>query len=353
MSASSPRSCSRLAQLGIDLQKIAFIAGALSVGIGFGLQSIVSNFVSGLILLAERPIRVGDQITVKGDQGKVRRISVRATEIETSDQASLIVPNSELITGIVKNWTHANSWGQIVIRLGVDYASDPEAVRDILNISTSEHPQVVPAPAPVVQLASLGDNALQFEVYAVVSNLANAGPIKSDIHFAILKRFRAAGIKIAFPQREVHMIGDKTSVMPQGVMIVGWRSAFARARASSHLSDMVGGQRAAMRYRLTTPVLSPSRHALALAACAGAPDPRVAGPPTFYASMAGPSAQLDAKAAAAMISDFRRANGSPPVTLDPTLMRMAEEQARAMAARDKMDHNVWPRLRSAHRWIGL
>src|SRR5258706_10740937 len=121
-----------LGNLGIDLEKIALVGGALSVGIGVGLQSIVSNFVSGLILLAERPIRVGDAIVVKGEEGYVRRVRVRATEIETYDRASVIIPNSEFITRVVKNWTRADTLGRIVVKEGVAYDSDPDQGRDIL-----------------------------------------------------------------------------------------------------------------------------------------------------------------------------------------------------------------------------
>jgi potassium-dependent mechanosensitive channel len=205
-----------LAELGIDVQKIALIAGALSVGIGFGLQSIVSNFVSGLILLAERPIRVGDQISVKGEDGHVRRISVRATEIETFDRASVIIPNSALITDVVKNWTHANVLRRIVIKVGVAYDSDPEQVRDILMACATEHPLVLKTPGPAVQLVAFGDDALQFEVYCVCADLASFGAVRSELHFEILKRFRAAGIVIPFPQREVRLVGDA----PAGAAVV-------------------------------------------------------------------------------------------------------------------------------------
>jgi small-conductance mechanosensitive channel len=195
-----------LAELGIDLQKIALIAGALSVGIGFGLQSVVSNFVSGLILLAERPVRVGDWIVVKGEEGRVRRISVRATEIETFDRASVIVPNSEFITGVVKNWTHANMTGRVTVKVGAAYDADPDRVREILLACAQEHPHVIKAPEPYVLFVNFGDSALEFELRCYLTNVFNAVYVKSDLHFAILRRMREAGIAIPYPQREVRIV---------------------------------------------------------------------------------------------------------------------------------------------------
>ena len=189
-----------LGQIGIDPQKIALVAGALSVGIGFGLQSIVSNFVSGLILLAERPIRVGDQIVVKSEEGFVRRISVRATEIETFDRASVIIPNSELITGVVKNWTHANTLGRVNIKVAVTYDCDPDTVMEILKACVADHPGVLKQPPPAVLLTEFAASTLNFEIFCIVPNLAERGRIKSDIHIAILRAFRAAGIDMTPPQ---------------------------------------------------------------------------------------------------------------------------------------------------------
>jgi small-conductance mechanosensitive channel len=192
-----------LAAVGIDLQKITLVAGALSIGIGFGLQAVVSNFISGLILLAERPIRVGDIINVKGEEGQVRRIHVRATEIETADRASVIVPNSELITGMVKNWTHANTLSRVVVRIGVGYDSDVEKVRAMLLEIAGAHQHLMTSPGPSVFLTSIADSAINFELSGVVRNIADAAGVKSDLYFEILKRFRAEGITIPNPMREV------------------------------------------------------------------------------------------------------------------------------------------------------
>ncbi|MEP9355110.1 DUF3772 domain-containing protein [Xanthobacter sp. KR7-65] len=186
-----------MGQLGLNLENIALVAGALSVGIGFGLQSIVSNFVSGLILLAERPIRVGDTINVKGEEGYVRRISVRSTEIETFERATVIVPNSDLITGMVKNWTHSNTTGRIIVAVSVSYDCDPEEVRDILVACACDHPQVLQSPPPRVFLIKFADAGLAFELRCVVANVDYALTVKSDLHFQVLSRFRKAGIGIA------------------------------------------------------------------------------------------------------------------------------------------------------------
>jgi len=163
-----------LSALGIDLQNIALIAGALSVGIGFGLQSVVSNFVCGLILLAERPIRVGDWVVVKNEEGWVRRISVRATEIETFDRASVIIPNQEFITGVVKNWTHGNTMGRIVIKVRVAFDSDLDKVRDVLMGCGAGHPQVLRTPPPAVYLMGFGDIGIDFELRCLIGNVEQA-----------------------------------------------------------------------------------------------------------------------------------------------------------------------------------
>jgi potassium efflux system protein len=206
-----------LGALGIDLQKIALVAGALSVGIGFGLQSIVSNFVSGLILLTERPIRVGDWIVAKGEEGFVRRIRVRATEVETFDRASVIIPNSDLISGVVKNWTHGNILGRVTVQVGVSYDSNAEKVRDILLAIADEHAAVLKQPAPYVLFTAFGDSSLNFELRCIIRDIQQRLAVLSDLNFTVLSRFREEGIEIPFPQRVVHFAGGETlSTAPGG-----------------------------------------------------------------------------------------------------------------------------------------
>ena len=179
---------------GFDVTNLAIVAGALSVGIGFGLQSIVSNFVSGLILLIERPIKVGDWIVVGGDQGYVRRIAVRATEIETFDRASLIVPNSELIGGRVLNWTHRNLLGRqhIKITTGRDWA--PETILKIMRDCANANPLVLKTPEPSASLDSFSDGALEYSLRVTVADVNRGGSVQNELRLAILNAFKAQGI---------------------------------------------------------------------------------------------------------------------------------------------------------------
>ncbi|HEY5828208.1 MAG TPA: DUF3772 domain-containing protein [Hyphomicrobiaceae bacterium] len=179
---------------GFDVTNLAIVAGALSVGIGFGLQSIVNNFVSGLILLAERPIKVGDWIVVGDQQGNVRRISVRSTEIETFDRASLIVPNSELISGRVLNWTHRNMLGRIALKIATDIKTSPKAVIAILERVAGEqsHVQTMPAPRAVVE--TFTPTTIEFSLSVVLTDVNAGDRVKSNLHIAILEAFREAGI---------------------------------------------------------------------------------------------------------------------------------------------------------------
>ena len=191
--------------LGLALENLALVAGALSVGIGFGLQSVVSNFVSGLILLAERPIRTGDWVVVNGEHGTVRKINVRSTEIETFDRATMIVPNSDLISGVVTNWVLNDNTGRIIITVGVDYASDPDQVREVLLDCARNNPLVLAYPAPMVFFMNFGASSLDFELRCYLSDIGMGLSARSDLRFEIVRRFREEGIEMPFPQRVVHL----------------------------------------------------------------------------------------------------------------------------------------------------
>jgi small-conductance mechanosensitive channel len=187
------------AQIGLDVQKLALIAGGLSVGIGFGLQTIANNFVSGLILLWERTIRVGDLVVVGSDQGFVRAIKARATEIETFDRGSLIVPNSNFVSGVVKNWVHNDRVGRIIISVNVTYESDVDQVRDLMIAAAKAQDQVLAIPAPSVLFAEFGDWSLKFNLICFVDDIEQAERTRSDINFEVLRRMREAGLRIAYP----------------------------------------------------------------------------------------------------------------------------------------------------------
>jgi small-conductance mechanosensitive channel len=194
-------------QLGLNFQRLALIAGALSVGIGFGLQSVVNNFVSGLIILWERAVRVGDMVVVGPDSGFVRRINVRSTEIETFDRAMLIVPNSNLISGVVKNWVRADRVGRIIIALNVAFDSDPEKVREILITAAKAQDLILSIPAPLVLFSEFGDWALKFQLICFVDEIEMADRVKSEILFDLHRRLREANMRVPYPRQDVDWIG--------------------------------------------------------------------------------------------------------------------------------------------------
>ena len=197
-----------LSVAGFNFQSIAIIAGALSVGIGFGLQNIVNNFISGLILLFERPIKTGDWIVVGNTEGYVKRIRIRSTEIQTFDRADVIVPNSELIANQVTNWMLHDSRGRARIPVGVAYGSDTQKVKDIMEKVALDHPSVVTdgsTPAPRVLFRGFGDSSLDFELRCHIKDIDERLVVVSDINFAIDAAFRENGIVIPFPQRDVHL----------------------------------------------------------------------------------------------------------------------------------------------------
>ncbi len=188
-----------LAGLGISVERIAWVASALSVGIGFGLQAIVQNFISGLILLAERPVKVGDWVVLGTTEGDVRRVNVRATEIQLGDRSTVIVPNSEFITKTVRNMTLTGAPGRVLLRLPAPLDVDARRMRDLILAAFTAHEDIMDNPAPVVQLEDIVSGTLTFLAIGYVSNPRNAGGVKSELLFSILESLREAGMALSPP----------------------------------------------------------------------------------------------------------------------------------------------------------
>jgi potassium efflux system protein len=220
---------------GLDLSSLALVAGALSVGVGLGLQGVVNNFVSGLILLAERPIKVGDWVVVGGEEGLVRRISVRSTEIETFDRANVLVPNSYFIAETVKNWTLHNYSARIVIPVGVQYGNNPRQVRELLLKVAQAHPQVMNNPEPFVNLDEFGASTLNFKLFVYVYDVTKGGSVRTDLRIAILEAFQSAGIQMPNGSTDINLrsLEGVKRAMPQRAEQRRKRRGTARGAAAN------------------------------------------------------------------------------------------------------------------------
>jgi small-conductance mechanosensitive channel len=195
-----------LENAGIHLAALTVFAGAVGVGVGFGLQNIASNFISGLVILAERPIAIGDRVEVAGIAGQVEHIRARSTIIRTNDNIMMIVPNTKFIDSPVTNWTYGDPRVRFRVPVGVAYGSDINKVRDALLAVAHENPHTLKEPAPTVFLDQFGDSSIDFKLMVWSSEMsARPGRYRSDLNFAIAEKFREAGIEFPFPQRDVHL----------------------------------------------------------------------------------------------------------------------------------------------------
>jgi small-conductance mechanosensitive channel len=195
-----------LQSLGVNLNSLVVFGGAIGVGVGLGLQNVVSNFVAGLILLIEQPIKMGDRIAIHDVLGDVIRIAARSTWIRTNDNVIIIVPNSDFINNAVTNWTANDSRVRISLPVGVGYNSDPEAVRRLLLEAATQHTHVLNEPAPDVIFTDYGDNSIDFTLRVWTEARTHAPTLlKSDLYFFLFKRFSEEGIELPFPQRDLHI----------------------------------------------------------------------------------------------------------------------------------------------------
>ena len=199
--------------ISLDLSALAVLIGALGIGIGFGLQNVVSNFISGLIILAERPIALGHRIEVGGVAGQVTRINLRSTTVVTNDNITIIVPNSDFISQPVTNWSHGDPKVRFRLPVGVAYGSDVEKLRALLLEVAAENPVALKLPAPSVRFLGFGDSALNFELAIWTIEMAQRPTrFRSDFYFAIERKLRENGIEIPFPQRDLHLRSAKLTL---------------------------------------------------------------------------------------------------------------------------------------------
>jgi small-conductance mechanosensitive channel len=194
--------------MGVDLTKVTVLAGALGVGIGFGLQGVVNNFVSGLILLFERPVSAGDNIEFGGLIGEVRRIGMRSSTVRTYQGADIIVPNSLLINEQVTNWTLSDKKRRIDLPLGVNYGAEPNEVMRLLEELTRSHADILRTPPPQCLFVGYGDSSINFELRAWTDKFNDWPQVKSDLVVAVYHAVYKAGMSFPFPQRDVHLVHD-------------------------------------------------------------------------------------------------------------------------------------------------
>ena len=191
--------------LGISLNSLAAVGAILMVGIGFGLQNVAQNFISGLIILLERPVKVGDLVQVHGITGKVISIGLRSTVVETRDEVSVIVPNGQFISEQVVNESHSSGKMRLHVEAGVAYGSDPRLVEKVLLEVALSHDRILDSPRPQVQFDSFGDSSLNFTLLSWTDDIWSSDFTRSDLRFSIERKFREQGITIPFPQRDIHI----------------------------------------------------------------------------------------------------------------------------------------------------